>query len=334
MSVNVASIWAYAGVSMREDEGGWADANRIRFLRARGWGYLTPLVVDGRSEVNRVHMDAIMREARRNGMAVVGWVTPRNTSGVPIAETVQMAAEAVQRYGLDAIRYQTEAEFEYSNDSMGGNPGERFDAMAHLGAEHRARMGKLPGAVYARVGLNLADAWWMKAWQYQFRCFVECYGPAEGGTHPGWASIAAPGSASPPLVGGWWYRVRLGTKVYPGRMNDDGRAITVDGQGVFPVGSPAGPRQIAQFGNNKWGAVLGFFPTSWLKIVVPTYKGFSAPSKPSGETLAREVMEWQRLVRKFGDKPMGYSVYVGPEMTDEHFAAISPTALPGTALVP
>ena len=287
MAINVASIWSYAGVSMREDEGGWADPNRIRALKSEGWGYVVPLILDGRTPQNRDHIRSIITEARRSGMGVVGWVTPR--LDVPIAETVELTAQAVSEYGLDAVRYQTEAEFEYSNGSMGGTPAQRFDNMAYLGAEHRAQMGTKPAAVYARVGLNLADAWWAKAWQFNMRCFVECYGPSEGGIHPGWAAVAAPGSASPPLVGGWWYRTRLGTVVHMGRMDDDGRAITVSGQGTFPVGSPAGPRQIAKFGNPKWGAVLGFFPTSWVKIVVPSYQG--AAGRPSGATLAREILD-------------------------------------------
>lgn len=333
MSVNLASLWSYAGVSMREDEGGWADANRIRFLRERGWGYVAPLLGDGRTEQNRNHIDMIVRECRRNGVAVVGWFTPRPHLGVPVSETVAMAHDCVQRYGLDAVRYQTEAGYEYSNPGEGGTPGERYDAMAHLGAAHRALLPTIPTAVYARVGLNLADAWWVKAWQYRFRCFVECYGPSEGGTHPGWAAIAAPGSANPPLVGGWWYRVRLGSNWYPGRLTDDGRSIDVSGQGIFPVGSAAGPRQIWQFGNTKWGAVAGFFPLSHLKIVVPTYIGATG-QKPNGTVLAREVREWQRLIQKYGAATKGYSVYVGPEMSADQFAEISPVALSGAALVP
>lgn len=333
MSVVAASIWAYAGVSMREDEAGWADPSRVADLRRRGWGYLAPLLGDGVTEQNRDRMDALVREARRNGLGVVGWFTPRPTHGSAIADTVQMAWEAVQRYGLDGVRYQTEAEFEYSNSAEGGSPVQRFDAMAVLGMEHRALMPKLPTAVYARVGLNLADAWWAKAWQYQFRCAVECYGPAEGGPHPGWAATAAPGSALPPLVGGWWYRVRLGARIYMGRLGDDGRAVVVEGQGTFNVGSSAGPRQILQYGDPKWGAVLNFFPGSWLKIVVPSYAG-AAGQKPLGTVLAREIREWQRLVKKYGQATKGYSVYVGPEMTTGQFDAISPNVLTGAALLP
>ena len=51
-------------------------------------------------------------------------------------------------------------------------------------------------------------------------------------------------------------------------------------------------------------------------------------------SLAREIVEWQSRVRKYGDRPLGFSVYVGPEMNDDHFNAISPTVLAGTALVP
>lgn len=332
MSMNLASLFSYAGVSMREDEASWCDTNRVKFLRQRGWGYVAPLILDGRTEQNRADLDRIRRDTRAQGMALLGWVTPRHTSGVPIEETLENAAAAVARYGLDGLRYQCEAEFEYSNPAMGGTPAERFDAMAVLGEAHRRLMGNLPAAVYSRVGLNLADAWWAKAWQYGFRCFVESYGPSEGGTHPGWASITAPGSASPPLVGGWWYRTKLGTKVHLGRLNDDGLAVTVEGQGVFPVGSPAGPRFISQFGNPKWGAIVGFFPTSWIKPVEPTYSG--AAGRPSGVTLAGEIRTFQSLVRKFGGATKGYSIYVGPEMTADHFDHISPNVLTGAALVP
>lgn len=330
MAVSLPAIWSYAGVSMREEEGAWADTNRIRFLADRGWGYVTPLLGDGRTERNRADIARIVRDCHANGMAVAGWFTPR--LDVPIVETVAMAHDCVQRYGIDAARYQTEAEFEYSNASMGGTPAERFQLMENLGRAHRNLMPSIPSAVYARVGLNLADAWWTRAWQYGFRCFVEQYGPSEYATHPGWAAVGAPGSASPPIVGGWWYRTRLGKKVYPGRVTDDARSVEVEGQGTFPIGSPAGPRQIAQFSSNKWGAVLGFFPTSWLKIVVPTYDG--PGGRPTGATLAREILEWQSRVRRYGSKPLGYSVYVGPEMTTGHFDAISPRALPGTALLP
>jgi len=242
MPVNVASLWSYAGLSMREGEGSWLDAARARFLAQRKWGYVAPLLVDGEREWNHESIDALVRECRRNGIAVVAWATPRPTSGIPCSVTVAKVQEAVQRWGLDGVRYQTEAEFEYSNGSMGGTPAERFGSMQELGASHRALMPTIPTAVYARVGLNLADAWWAKAWQYQFRCAVELYGPAEGGTHPGWAAIGAPGSAAPPVVGGWWYRVKLGTKVYLGRVDDNGRTVTVAGQGTFAIGSPAGPR--------------------------------------------------------------------------------------------
>lgn len=330
MTVVTSSIWSYAAVSMREDEGGWCDTNRVRFLRQRGFGIVGPLVLDGRTPQNAEHLDRIRRDTRQNGMALTGWVTPR--LDVPIAETVQLAAEMTQRYGLDGIRYQCEAEFEYSNPSMGGTPAQRYELMAHLGAEHRSRIGALPAAVYARVGLNLCDAWWTKAWQYGFRCFVECYGPSEGGTHPGWASIAAPGSSAPPLVGGWWYRVKLGTTIHLGRLNDDARGVTVDGV-VYPIGSAAGPRYIARYGNNKWGGIVGFFPTGWIKPVVPTYIGATGV-RPSGTTLAGEIRTFQSLVKKFGGATKGYSVYVGPEMTEDHFAHISPTVLTGTALLP
>ena len=330
MGVNLAAIWSYAGVSMREDEGAWADTNRIRFLKQRGWGYVTPLLGDGRTERNRSDIARIVRDCHANGMAVAGWFTPR--LDVPITETVAMAHDCVQRFGIDAVRYQTEAEFEYSNVSMGGTPAQRFHLMQDLGQAHRALMPSIPSAVYARTGLNLADAWWTRAWQYAFRCFVEQYGPSEYPTHTGWAAIGAPGSASPPIVGGWWYRTRLGKKVYAGRVTDDARNVEVEGQGSYPIGSPAGARQIAQFGNNKWGAVLGFFPTSWLKIVVPTYDG--PGGRPTGALLAREIREWQERVKKYGPKSIGYSVYVGPEMNDDHFNAISPTALAGAALLP
>ena len=334
MSVNLASVFSYAGVSLREGEDSWLDLNRVRFLHERGWGYAAPLLVDGITEWNRDNLDLIVREMHRRGLAVIGWATPRNTSGIPVSETVAKMHEAVVRYGLDGVRYQCEAEFEYSNPSMGGTPGGRFGAMNELGAAHRALMPTIPTAVYARVGLNLCDAWWAKAWQYRFRCFVECYGPAEGGTHPGWAAIAAPGSAAPPIVGGWWYRVKLGKIVHLGRVDDNGRTVTVDGQGTFTIGSPAGPRFIDGFDNPKWGAVLGFFPTDWLKIVVPAYKGIGVSSKAAGATLAREVREWQAVVRRYGPATKGYSVYVGPEMTADHWSAISPTVLAGAALLP
>lgn len=333
MSVILSALWSYAGLSMREREAGWADANRCRFLAERKWGYLAPLIVDGRTEVNRENMDALARNARANGLPVVGWATPRPTAGVPISETVAMVAEAVRRYGLAGVRYQCEAEFEYSNPATGGTPAERFASMEVLGIEHRAQLGTLPAAVYARVALGLADAWWAMAWRYQMRCFIENYGPAEGGTHPGWATVSAPSSALPPLVGGWWYRVRLGTMVYLGRLSDDARTVTVEGQGIFKIGSPTGPRHIAAGGNNKWGAVLGFFPTSWLKIVVPSYAG-AIGHKPAGATLAGEIRTFQSLVRKFGGATKGYSVYVGPEMNDDHYASISPSVLTGAALTP
>lgn len=328
--MNVASLWSYAGVSLREDEGGWADPNRCRMLKQRGFGYVAPLVLDGRTRQNEAHLDMIRRETARNGMAMTGWVTPRLDS--PVDETIAIAADLVRRYGLDGIRYQCEAEFEYSNPSMGGTPAQRYELMAHLGEAHRRLLGSLPGAVYARVGLNLADAWWTKAWQYGFRCFVECYGPAEGPTHPGWAAIAAPGSAQPQLVGGWWYRVKLGTTIHIGRLNDDARAVTVDGQ-VFPVGSKAGPRYIAQYGNPRWGGIVGFFPTSWIKPVVPTYIGATG-TRPTGHTLAGEILTFQTLIRKFGGATKGYSIYVGPEMNADHFDRISPVALTGAALLP
>ena len=333
MTINLDALWSYAGVSMREDEGGWADPNRMRMLRDHGFGYVAPLLGDGATEQNREFMDVIVAEARRNGTAVVGWFTPRPTLGIPISVTVAMAADAKQRYGLAGVRYQTEAEFEFSNPSMGGDPGDRFSAMAVLGDEHRKQLGTTPGAVYARVGLNLADAWWAKAWQYGFRCFVENYGPSEGGTHPGWSAITAPGSAQPPLVGGWWYRTKLGSRIYLGRINDDGRAVTVEGQGVFPIGSPAGPRFIQQFGDPKWGAIVGFFPTSWIKPVEPTYIGATGV-RPSGSTLAGEIVTFQKNIAKYGGGTKGFSVFVGPEMTADHFAHISPTVLTGTALLP
>lgn len=332
MSVILASLFSYAGVSMREREAAWCDTNRIRYLRQRGWGYVSPLILDGRTEQNRGELDRIRRDTRAQGMAMLGWVTPRHTSGVPIEETMQLTADAVARYGLDGIRYQCEAEFEYSNPAMGGTPAERFGAMAVLGEAHRRLLGNLPGAVYARTGLGLTDAWWAKAWQFGFRCFIENYGPAEGPTHVSWSAITAPSSAQPQLVGGWWYRVKLGAKVHLGRLNDDARAVTVEGQGVFPVGSPAGPRFIAQFGNPRWGAIVGFFPTSWLKPVEPSYSG--AAGRPTGATLANEIRAFQSLIKKFGGATKGYSVYVGPEMTTDHFDRISPTVLTGAALVP
>lgn len=333
MAVNLAALWSYAGVSMREDEGGWADANRMKFLKERGWGYVSLLLGDGRTERNRNHADAIVREADRNGMAVVGWFTPRPTHGIPIAETVAMAKDCVDRYGIDGIRYQTEAEFEYSNPAEGGTPAERFGAMSELGQEHRKLLPTIPTCVFSRVGLNLADAWWAMAWKYKMRCSVECYGPTEGVTHPAWGAPAAAGSAGPPLVGGWWYRVKLGSVIEMGRLSDDGRSIVVSGYGDFPVGSSAGPRQISRFGDPKWGSVYGFFPTTWLKITVPSYAG-AIGSKPSGATLAREIRDWQATVRKFGPATKGFSVYVGPEMTADHFAHISPSVLTGAALLP
>ena len=330
MAVVVSSLWSYAGVSMRENEAAWCDTNRVRFLRQRGWGYVTPLILDGRTEQNRGDLDRIRRDTRANGMALVAWVTPR--LDVPVVETVDMTAEAVARYGLDGVRYQTEAEFEYSNGSMGGTPAQRYGMMDQLVSAHRNALAAVPAACYARVGLNLADAKWISAWQFGFRCFVECYGPAESPTHPGWAATAAPGSAQPQLVGGWSYRVKLGAQIFAGRLNDDGLAVTVDGQGVFPVGSPAGPRYISQFGNPKWGGIVGFFPTSWIKPVEPSYSG--PAGRPSGATLAGEIQQFQTIIRRYGGATKGYSVYVGPEMTDDHWATISPSVLAGAALVP
>jgi len=340
MSVNVAALWSYAGVSMREGEASWCDTNRVRMLAQKGFGYVAPLVLDGRTRQNEADLHRIRRDTTANGVAFVGWVTPRpvpSTSTandqVPVEETIQATADMVREYGFDGIRFQTEAEFEYTTSMVAGTPQERYESMAHLGDAYRLFLGNIPAAVYARVGLGLADAWWTKAWQFGFRCFVECYGPAEGGTHPGWAAIAAPGSYVPQIVGGWNYRVKLGARYYFGRMNDDGRSVTVDGQGVFSVGSPAGPRYIAAFDKPKYGAIVGFFPTSWIKPVVPTYSG-AIGSKPSGETLAREILSFQSYARKYGDASKGYSIYVGPEMTDDHFANISPTVLTGSALLP
>lgn len=334
----MASLFSYAGVSMREEEASWCDTNRVRFLKQRGWGYVVPLIVDGRQEVNRADLDRIRRDTRASGMALLGWVTPRpvapaGQTAVPIEETLQMTADAVARYGLDGIRYQCEAEFEYTASYAGGTPAERFNSMAVLGEAHRRLMGTLPGAVYARTALGICDAWWAKAWQYQFRCFIENYGPAEGPTHPSWSSFTAPNSALPQLVGGWWYRVKLGAKFYLGHMDDDARGILVDGQGHFRVGSPAGPRYISQFGNPKWGGIVGFFPTAWIKPTEPSYAG-AAGVKPSGTTLAAEIRTFQTLLRKFGGASKGYSVYVGPEMTDDQFAHISPNVLTGAALLP
>jgi hypothetical protein len=136
------------------------------------------------------------------------------------------------------------------------------------------------------------------------------------------------------LVGGWNYRVKLGAKYYFGRIADNGREVVVDGQGTFPVGSPAGPRFIQAFGNPKYGAVVGFFPTSWIKPVVSTYRGTGVPAKPSGVTLAGEILTFQSYARKYGDASKGFSVYVGPEMSQDHFDHISPTVLAGAALLP
>jgi hypothetical protein len=136
------------------------------------------------------------------------------------------------------------------------------------------------------------------------------------------------------LVGGWNYRVKLGARFYPGRINDDGRHVTVDGHGEFLVGSPAGPRFIQAFGNPKYGAIAGFFPTSWVKPVIPTYKGTGVTQKPSGTTLAGQVKQFQAFSRKYGGASKGYSIYVGPEMTADHFAHVSPKVLAGAALLP
>ena len=340
--INLNLVWSYAGVSAREDEASWMDTNRIKMLKARGFGYVAPLVLDGRTPQNLPDLHRIRRDCTQQGIGMVGWCTPRpvpSSSGagddVPIADTLQILAELKKEYGFDAIRYQCEAEFEYTTGMVAGTPQQRYEAMAHLGAEHRAQLGNLGGAVYARVGLGLADAWWTKAWQYGFRCFVEDYGPSEGPPpdHPGWASIGGPSSYQPPLVGGWNYRVKLGAKFYFGRINDDGRNVTVDGQGVFPIGSPAGPRYIEAFGNPKYGAVAGFFPTSWIKPVVSTYWG-AAGAKPAGSVLANEIRTFQSYARKYGDSSKGYSIYVGPEMTQDHFDHISPSVLTGAALLP
>jgi hypothetical protein len=152
--------------------------------------------------------------------------------------------------------------------------------------------------------------------------------------HPGWSSISGPSSYAPPLVGGWNYRVKLGAKYYFGRIADNGREVVVDGQGTFNIGSPAGPRYISAFGNPKYGAVVGFFPTSWIKPVEPTYKGLGVAAKPSGVTLAREILLFQQSARKYGDASKGYSIFVGPEMNQDHFDHISPTVLTGAALLP
>ena len=136
------------------------------------------------------------------------------------------------------------------------------------------------------------------------------------------------------MVGGWNYRVKLGAKYYFGRIADNGREVVVDGQGTFPIGSPAGPRYIQAFGNPKYGAIVGFFPTSWIKVVEPTYKGIGVPQKPSGVTLASEILQFQGFARKYGDASKGYSVFVGPEMNTDHFDHISPAVLTGAALLP
>jgi hypothetical protein len=135
-------------------------------------------------------------------------------------------------------------------------------------------------------------------------------------------------------VGGWNYRVKLGARFYPGRITDDGRDVDVETQGVFRIGSPAGPRFIEAFGNPKYGAVPGFFPTSWIKPVVPTYRGVGVPAKPAGAVLANEIRMFQASAKKYGDASKGYSVYVGPEMTVDHFAHIAPRVLTGAALLP
>jgi hypothetical protein len=343
MPVNLSMLWSYAGVSMREDEGSWCDTNRVRMLKERGFGYVAVLGLDGRTRQNVPDLHRIRRDTTAQGMAMVLWVTPRPVPSsdqandqVPIGETLQTAADMVREYGFDAVRYQTEAEFEYTTGMVGGTPAQRYGSMATLGEAHRQHLGNLPGAVYARVGLGLADAWWTKAWQFGFRCFVENYGPAEGppSVHPGWAAISGPSSFQPPLVGGWNYRVKLGAKYYFGRINDDGRNVTVDGQGVFPIGSPAGPRYISAFGNPKYGAIVGFFPTSWIKVVEPSYRGVGVAAKPSGVTLAGEILQFQGFARKWGDASKGYSVFVGPEMTQDHFDHISPVSLTGAALLP
>lgn len=338
--INLSLLWSYAGVSMREREASWADTNRVKMLKQKGFGYVAPLVLDGRTMQNEADLHRLRRDTTAQGMAFVGWCTPRPVPSsdaandeVPIPETLRILAEMKATYGFDAVRYQTEAEFEYTTGMVGGTPQKRYESMATLGEQHRQHLGNLPGAVYARVGLGLADAWWTKAWQYGFRCFVECYGPAEGPTHPGWAAVSGPSSYQPQLVGGWNYRVKLGAKYYFGRMTDDNRSVTVDGQGTFKVGSPAGPRFIEAFGDPKYGAVVGFFPTSWIKPVEPTYKG-AIGHKPDGATLAREILQFQGFARKYGDASKGYSIYVGPEMTADHFATISPVALPGAALLP
>jgi len=338
VSVNVASIWAYAGIALREDEAGYADAARLRFLKARGWAYVEVLLGSGRDETNRGPdlIETAAASCRAVGLPLVGWFNPR-PADVPISETVAMAHDCVQRYGLAAVRYQTETEFEYSGST--GTPASRYGAMQDLGVAHRALLPTIPTSIYTRGPLHQADAWWAVAWRYGFRPAVEIYGVTETPTGPfpprlDFAEQAAKGSALPPVVGGWWYRVRLGHIIRIGRVTDDGKSVEVDGYGTFQLGTYFGPRFIDQYQDGKWGALLGFFPSSWLKPVLGPYPNPYTREKPSGAALAAEIRTWQRVVRRYGPATKGYSVWPGSELTDEHYAALSPTVLVGAALVP
>lgn len=341
MSVTVSAIWAYAGFSCRETEAQAISLQQAKKLRDAGFGFVEVLLVDGKTEVNR-HSNEIDRAAASclaHGLPLVGWATPR-PAHVPIEETVGMLADAVHRYGLAAVRYQTEAEFEYSNPAGGGTPASRYMAMETLGAAHRRLLGGIPTSVYVRGSLQRADAYWAAAWRYKMRPGIEIYGvnetptPAGVPPRPDFGQPAAKESALPALVAGWWYRVRLGKTIDAGRITDDGLSVWVPGKDTYPLGSAAGPRFLAQFGDPKWGAVLNFFPGGWLKPVVAPYGNPQTGRKPTGLELASEIRAFQSQVRKHGPATKGYTVWAGAEMEGEHYQALSPKLLTGAALLP
>lgn len=341
MSVVLSAVWSYAGWAMRETEAAALDAARARQLRDLGFGYVEVLLVDGASTVNRGtnEIDRAAQHALANHLPLVCWATPR-PAHVPVERTVELTAEAVRRYGCAAVRYQCEAEFEYSNEAGGGTPASRYTAMEALGAAHRRLLGGIPTSVYTRGSLERADAAWATAWRYGMRPGIEVYGvnetPVAEGVppRPDFGQPAAKESALPRIVAGWTYRVRLGKAIHLGRVTDDGRSVVVAESGTYLIGSPAGPRAIDQFGDPAFGAVLGFFPTSWLKPVVSPYPNPQTRAKPTGAELASEIRAFQRQVRRHGQATKGYCVWAGPEMGSDHYQALAPKTLTGAALLP
>jgi hypothetical protein len=342
----LSAIWAYAGVAYRETEAQALSLQEAKRLRSLGFARAEILLVDGETLVNRAsdEMDRAAASCLAAGIETTVWATPR-PAHVPIEKTVELAVEAAHRYGSTSVVYQTEAEFEYSNGAGGGTPASRYSAMEALGAAHR-RLFSGPTAIYVRGSLVLADAAWTTAWHYGMRPLLECYAVNESPTpagfppRPDWAAAVAKESMVPRLVGGWSYRVRLGTKPHVGRLSDDERFILVPGHEPYRVGSAAGPRHIANFGDPKWGAILGFFPGSWLKIAVSPYphplNGTPEDGqKPTGAELAAEIRAFQATVKKHGGgATKGYTVWAAAEMTDEHHAQLSPKTLTGAALLP